>query len=315
MLTSEYDIKKGLGNIFNKVFPYVSFEDYPPLFELEESKETWYEFSKKIKGLHLKYRTYMHDSYLEGLENFAYSEYRIPSLSMLSSCLERWGWRAIWVNGYVPSGVYASLIARGYFPIACVIRKKAFLEHSPSPDFIHDIWGHLPLLCNQTYNQYIKEIATAIENSETNKFDQVLYEAELKASHLKQAIESPYSSEFISAQQVLSQAQEMANKFPSQQMKLSRMFLWSIEFGLMGTLSKSLKIIGAGILSAPLEYLNIIEGRAKIKLYSMEVINRGMMYFSGLQPEFFTINNFQCWKDTLAMYLEKSKSISNVSLV
>jgi phenylalanine-4-hydroxylase len=296
----------GLDNILDKASSYVSLEDYPPIFELKESEETWYEFCKKIKELRLKHSSYMHDSYLEGLENLAYSEYAIPSLDRLSNCLARWGWRAIWVNGYIPTGIYTSLIASGYFPIACTIRRKIFLDHSPGPDFIHDVWGHLPLLCNPTYSLYIKEIAAAIANSETNEFDQALYEAEAKTSHLKHMMVSPSSNEFSSAQQSLAHAQTMANTYPSQQMQLARMFLWSIEFGLMESTPKSLKIIGAGILSAPLEYLNIVEGKAKLKPYSKQVIDCSFTYFSALQPEFFVINNFQCWQDILRAYLEEN---------
>lgn len=307
--TTEYELKKILGARYKEISPYISYEEYPSIFTYQESKDTWHEFYDKIDNFHIKYKKNMHEAYIYGLKNLSYHRSYIPNLNQLSYTLKPWGWRALWVKGYVPAKVYATLIANGYFPISCNIRRKIHLEHSPIPDFIHDVWGHLPLLYDSEYTRYIKEIAIAIENAKHNEYDHLLYEAESKLAILKHEQAPENSSEFISTKQSLLKAQDLADRFPSIQMKLARIFLWSIEFGLIKTSNEEIKIVGSGILSAPFEFLNIINGNLILRTYSIDVTQLSLKYFSDLQSQFFTIPDFHSWRVILAQFLEEESII------
>lgn len=297
-------LKNKKENIEDAFSFYISHENLPAVLNSEESQETWKEFFTKTITLQKKYKNYLSPWYLEGLKKFSFQESKIPTLSELSNCLQQWGWEAVWVSGYVPARIYAGLIARGYFPIARIMRRKIFLEHSPLPDFIHDIWGHLPLLCNPIYSQYIQEIALAIEQAKTSEFDQLLYEREVNAAMLKHEEGLSTSPKLIQAQKDLLITQNIVKKNLSQQMRLARVFLWTIEFGILKSSCGNLEIIGAGILSSPQEWVNIVEKRVKTHPYSLEIaMEHDFIYFSDLQPEFFVAPSLESYRSMLSSYL------------
>ena len=163
------------------------------------------------------------------------------------------------------------------------------------------MWGHLPLLCNQTYTNYIKEIASAIEHAKTTELDQLLYEKEVKTATLRHEGVSFTSKEFLHAKKELLMAQSIARRYPSQQMQLTRVFLWTIEFSILKSSQKRLQIIGAGILSSPQEWLNIIEGKIKTQPYTFDAaIELDFKYFSDLQQELFVAPNLDYYRYTLS---------------
>ena len=53
--------------------------------------------------------------------------------------------------------------------------------------------------------------------------------------------------------------------------ELARMYLWSVEFGLTGTPTDAL-VAGAALFSATLEMKSIVEGRATLRPYSIDVV-------------------------------------------
>lgn len=280
---------------------FISTENTQQFFTLQESQEVWEAFYTKTTTLQERYKKYLSPYYLEGLQKLSLTKIKIPSLNQLSDVLDTWGWKAVWVKGYVPARIYAGLIASGYFPIAGIIRGKNFLEHSPVPDLLHDVWGHLPLLCNRVYSTYIKEIARAIKNAESNELDNLLYKHELNTSMLKHQGMSDTAKEMIAAQKALFVIQDKAKKTPSMQMQLARIFLWTVEFGIIKTQYEDISIIGAGILSSPQEWCNIVNKKIKLLPYSFnEALKKDFKYFSDPQPEFFVAPNIEYYNTELS---------------
>ncbi len=80
-----------------------------------------------------------------------------PIFARLSDVLERTtGWRIVAVPGLVPDAVFFAHLARRRFPSTCFIRRPDQLDYLQEPDVFHDICGHVPLLMNPVFADYMQ---------------------------------------------------------------------------------------------------------------------------------------------------------------
>jgi phenylalanine-4-hydroxylase len=95
--------------------------------------------------------------YLEGLGNLGVAADGIPEFRRLSDILDRaTGWRIVAVPGLVPDDVFFAFLARRRFPSTCFIRRRDQLDYLQEPDVFHDICGHVPLLMNPVFADYLQ---------------------------------------------------------------------------------------------------------------------------------------------------------------
>ena len=95
--------------------------------------------------------------YLEGLNGLGVAADGIPDFHRLSDILERaTGWRIVAVPGLVPDDVFFAHLARRRFPSTCFIRRRDQLDYLQEPDVFHDICGHVPLLMNPVFADYMQ---------------------------------------------------------------------------------------------------------------------------------------------------------------
>src|SRR5271154_5453313 len=95
--------------------------------------------------------------YLDGLGALGVAAGGIPDFVRLSDVLERaTGWRIVAVSGRVPDAVFFGLLARPRFPSTCFIRRPDQLDYLQEPDVFHDICGHVPLLMNPVFADYMQ---------------------------------------------------------------------------------------------------------------------------------------------------------------
>jgi phenylalanine-4-hydroxylase len=81
----------------------------------------------------------------------------IPDFRRLSDILDRaTGWRIVAVPGLVPDEVFFALLAERRFPSTCFIRRRDQLDYLQEPDVFHDICGHVPLLMNPVFADYMQ---------------------------------------------------------------------------------------------------------------------------------------------------------------
>ena len=66
------------------------------------------------------------------------------------------GWRIVAVPGLVPDDVFFAFLARRCFPSTCFIRRRDQLDYLQEPDVFHDICGHVPLLMNPVFADYMQ---------------------------------------------------------------------------------------------------------------------------------------------------------------
>lgn len=82
---------------------------------------------------------------------------RIPSFEAISERLVKaTGWRIVAVPGLIPEEAFFSLLADRRFPVTDWIRKPEEFDYVVEPDVFHDLFGHVPLLFNPTFADYMQ---------------------------------------------------------------------------------------------------------------------------------------------------------------
>src|SRR4029078_8563656 len=66
------------------------------------------------------------------------------------------GWRIVAVPGLVPDDVFFAFPARRRFSSTCLIRRREQLDYLQEPDVFHDIYGHVPMLMNPAFADYMQ---------------------------------------------------------------------------------------------------------------------------------------------------------------
>jgi phenylalanine-4-hydroxylase len=95
--------------------------------------------------------------YLDGLEALKVAAGGIPDFRRLNQVLETaTGWRIVAVPGLVPDGVFFAHLAERRFPSTCFIRRRDQLDYLEEPDIFHDVCGHVPLLMNPIFADYMQ---------------------------------------------------------------------------------------------------------------------------------------------------------------
>jgi phenylalanine-4-hydroxylase len=95
--------------------------------------------------------------YLDGLNGLGVAAKGIPEFERLSDILDRaTGWRIVAVPGLVPDEVFFGFLAQRRFPSTCFIRRRDQLDYLQEPDVFHDIYGHVPMLMNPVFADYMQ---------------------------------------------------------------------------------------------------------------------------------------------------------------
>jgi len=97
------------------------------------------------------------DEFLEGLELLKLSNGGIPNFAELSEKLRALtGWTIVAVPDLVPEELFFDHLANRRFPAGNFIRSEAQLDYLQEPDVFHDVFGHVPLLANPVFADYME---------------------------------------------------------------------------------------------------------------------------------------------------------------
>ena len=97
--------------------------------------------------------------YIDGLREFGdlIGEEGVPEFNRLSEVLDKkTGWSIVAVPGAIPGEVFFSHLANRRFPVTDWIRSREQMEYLQEPDAFHDIIGHVPLLLNPVFADYME---------------------------------------------------------------------------------------------------------------------------------------------------------------
>ncbi len=95
--------------------------------------------------------------FMDGVETLGMDESQIPRFEDLTEILkDKTGWSVVAVPGLVPDDVFFEMLARRIFPAGNFIRKRDQLDYLQEPDVFHDVFGHVPLLCDPIFADYME---------------------------------------------------------------------------------------------------------------------------------------------------------------
>lgn len=124
----------------------------------EKHQWVWQQlFSRQLNNLHSK-GTALHYHNALVLQDI-FNEQSIPILDRLSAFLtERTGWQIHIVKGFIPAEDFLHLLAEKKFAASTWLRKPEELDYLEEPDMFHDVFGHLPILCDGAYADFVHKV-------------------------------------------------------------------------------------------------------------------------------------------------------------
>ena len=130
--------------------------DFDPAQYSAEDHALWHELCDRQKPL-LKGRAC--NEYLRAIEdlNIVTSD-GIPDMRRVSDILEKTtGWKLVAVPGLVPGGVFLEHLSKRQFATTWWLRDRAQKDYLKEPDIFHDLFGHVPLLINPVFADYLHQ--------------------------------------------------------------------------------------------------------------------------------------------------------------
>jgi phenylalanine-4-hydroxylase len=96
-------------------------------------------------------------AFLEGLDVLRMSKPGIPDFDELSERLHKaTGWSVVAVPGLIPDEVFFEHLANRRFVAGRFIRTPDQIDYLQEPDIFHDVFGHVPLLVNPVFADYMQ---------------------------------------------------------------------------------------------------------------------------------------------------------------
>lgn len=94
--------------------------------------------------------------FLRSQRDMGMSAHQIPKFDDLNRMLRAaTGWEIVGVEGLLPELVFFEHLANRRFPVTWWIRKPEQLDYLAEPDLFHDLFGHVPLLMNPVFADYM----------------------------------------------------------------------------------------------------------------------------------------------------------------
>ena len=97
------------------------------------------------------------DAFLDAQDTMGMTPDAIPKFSDLNQALRAaTGWELVGVEGLLPELVFFDHLANRRFPVTWWIRKPEQMDYLSEPDLFHDLFGHVPLLMDPVFADYLQ---------------------------------------------------------------------------------------------------------------------------------------------------------------
>ncbi|MFM6854289.1 MAG: phenylalanine 4-monooxygenase, partial [Sphingopyxis sp.] len=97
------------------------------------------------------------DAFMRGLDALALDQPGIPDFTALNRRLmAATGWQVVAVPGLVPDDVFFDHLANRRFVSGRFIRTADQLDYLQEPDVFHDVFGHVPMLADPVFADYMQ---------------------------------------------------------------------------------------------------------------------------------------------------------------
>ncbi len=208
-----------------------------------------------------------HPSYLDGLAKTGISVDNIPDMETMNEVLEKIGWAAVSVDGFIPPAAFMEFQAYNVLVIAADIRQLQHIEYTPAPDIIHESAGHAPIIANPEYAEYIRRFGEVGSKAIGSEKDHQLYEAVRHLSIIKEAPGTKQEELLIAEKRISDLQQNMGE--PSEMALIRNLHWWTVEYGLV-QVGQEVKIYGAGLLSSIGESSACLSDHVEKRPYTLE---------------------------------------------
>ena len=95
--------------------------------------------------------------FFDGLKALDLNTGGIPDFEIMNPKLQALtGWTVVCVPGLVPDEVFFDHLANRRFPSGQFIRRPDQLDYLQEPDIFHDVFGHVPMLSNPDFADYME---------------------------------------------------------------------------------------------------------------------------------------------------------------
>ncbi len=95
--------------------------------------------------------------FLDNQAAMGMNDARIPKFEELNLHLKKaTGWRLVAVEGLLPELTFFQHLMNREFPVTWWIRRPDQIDYIAEPDLFHDLFGHVPLLMNPVFADYMQ---------------------------------------------------------------------------------------------------------------------------------------------------------------
>ena len=244
---------------------------------------------------HARLKATAHAAYGDGLGQTGISVERIPRIDEMDEHLAPFGWGAVCVDGFIPPRAFQELQSLSILPIAADMRTAEHLVYTPAPDIIHEAAGHAPILPDPTYAAYLRRVGAAGARAFTLPEDTAVDRAIHALSEIKE-LPTATAEQVADAEQALVLARASVTRV-SEAARLSRLYWWTAEYGLVGTPSEY-KLYGAGLLSSLWESFACHDAKVR-KLPLTAAVGEFDYDVTRPQPQLFVVRDFERLHDVL----------------
>ena len=123
----------------------------------EEDHEVWsLLFNKQIEQVkHLASQ-----AYITGVSQCEFQNDQVPNFDHVNKILaNNTGWKIYVVPGLIDNKPFFQHLSRKEFPATTWLRTKQQLDYLEEPDMFHDVFGHVPLLTEPFFCEYLEGLS------------------------------------------------------------------------------------------------------------------------------------------------------------
>ena len=99
-------------------------------------------------------------AYLDGIRKCGFKRDRVPRFSEVNKALDQaTGWQIYVVPGLIDNKPFFKHLSNREFPATTWLRSLSQLHYLEEPDMFHDVFGHIPLLSEQFFCDFLQGIS------------------------------------------------------------------------------------------------------------------------------------------------------------
>jgi phenylalanine-4-hydroxylase len=98
--------------------------------------------------------------FFNSCKRIGFSREEIPHFDKVNKALQEIsGWNLEVVPGLIPNKPFYTLLANRHFPASTWFRRMDELDYLEEPDMFHDVFGHIPMLTNPDFVEFLRQFS------------------------------------------------------------------------------------------------------------------------------------------------------------